>query len=108
MQGDYGLYYTAITKFIAEAFTASADANVVGAAEVGYKLIALEQLLLFTDPEDSTAAETLEAALTELEAMHSALAGEHATSFAALENVYADVVSDCQAMIDALTATDAE
>ena len=93
MEGDYGLYYSAVVQFIAEAFSANA-------AEVGYKMIELEQLILTSDPEDATAVAAIEAALTELETMHGALAGDDATSFADLESVYEDIVNDARAIID--------
>lgn len=96
MEGDYGLYYSAVVQFMAEAFTSSA-------ASVGYKMVELEQLLLFTNPEDSSAKETLTAAVAELEALYNALEGEDKTSFADLEEVYADIVSDANAMIEAMT-----
>ena len=91
MEGDYGIYYTAVAYFIEEAFTGDAK-------EVANKMIELEQQMLISDPEDATALETLASALAELEAMHSALTGDDAASFAVLENVYADIVSDCRAL----------
>ena len=63
-------------------------------------MVELEQLLLTTDPQDTTAAAAIESALAALEDMHDALEGEDATSFGDLETVYADIVSDANAMLD--------
>ena len=93
LEGDYGLYYSAVVQFISEAFSENA-------AAVGYKMVELEQLLLTTDPQDTTAAAAIESALAALEDMHDALEGEDATSFGDLETVYADIVSDANAMLD--------
>ena len=92
LEGDYGLYYSAVVQFISEAFSENA-------AAVGYKMVELEQLILTTDPQDATAVAAIESALTALEDMHDALEGDDATSFADLETIYADIVSDANAML---------
>lgn len=93
MEGDYGLYYSAVVQFISEAFSENA-------AEVGYKMIELEQLILTADSQNSADIAAIESALTALEAMYDALEGEDATSFADLESVYEDIVNDARTMID--------
>ena len=92
IEGDYGLYYSAVAQFIEEAFSGSAK-------DLANKMIELEQLILITDPEDTAALETLTSALAELEAMYSALTGEDAESFEVLKNVYTDIVNDCKDML---------
>ena len=92
MEGDYGLYYESVVKFIAETYLQDA-------ASVAYKMVELEQLMLVSDPEDAAALASIEASLAALETLYTALSGDAQADFADLENVYADIVNDCRAML---------
>ena len=94
IEGDYGLYYEALIQFISDEFTSNA-------ASVAFKMIELEQIMVYSDPEDATLTDTITKTLTELESLYGALEGEDAESFAALADVYADVVADANEMIAA-------
>ena len=83
----------AIVEAVAKAFSENA-------AEVGYKMIELEQLILTSDPDNAADIAAIESALTALEALYGALEGEDAASFADLESVYEDIVNDARDMID--------
>ena len=94
MEGEYGYYYTSLSAFVDESYTENAGAVV-------YKLLELEQcILMYVNIPSEENLSTLNSVLAELTSLYQALAGEDKTSFADMEQAYADYIAKCQALIN--------
>lgn len=100
IEGDFGLYYEALQQFVTDEIAADAENTAV----VLYKMLELEKLMLSADPEDADAVAGLRTSLEALKTAYEALEGNDKTAFGDFDNIYSDLVNDCQAMLDALEA----
>jgi len=94
MEGENGSYYTALSAFIEEAFTENAAITVL-------KMLELEQsILMYANLPTEESRASLEKVMNELIDLYEALEGEDKTSFADMEQAYADYIAKSQALLN--------